>query len=244
MKRVIISILAVMLTISIILPAHASSSLDDVLNDNQPTTSSESRSSEPSGNFMNDLVAAGRVTTTSDKMTDNINQVVKKVASVIVQVVAYFTIAFLAVRVSLDMAYIGLPFMRNYLGNGHAGTAQPQGGPGMGGPGMAGHIGGGFGGGGFGGGMMGGGMMGGGMGQQQQAQSGKIQLVSTAALNAVAAESSGGGSPFKLYIKDMLVVFIMIPILITLAATGILTNFGFLLGDLLVEAIGSFGEIL
>ena len=77
---------------------------------------------------------------------------------------------------------------------------------------------------------------------------GRVQWVSNAALNAVSAESTVGPdgkavSPFKLYCKDMIVVLVLTPILLTLAVTGTLTNFGFLLGDLLVDAVTRMGEM-
>lgn len=148
---------------------------------------------------------------------------------------------------------------------------------GMGGMGSPmGGFGGGFGGGGFGGmgGMsgMGGGMYGrgrygmrGGMGmgmggmqngmqQQQQMQGanplhGRIQLVSSQALNAVAAESSGGydgkpDSPLKVYAKDMIITLVAAPVFLVLAITGVLTDLGFLIGDILVDAIRNLGNMI
>lgn len=150
-----------------------------------------------------------------------------------------------------------------------------QGGMGMGGPmgggmgmGMGGYGGGmGMGGGmygrgGYGGGMGGMGMGGmgmggmgmGGMGQQgmqgQQSGFGRIQLISTQALNAVASESVVDpltGKPnnaLKTYAKDMTVTLIVTPILIVLAVTGVLMDLGFLVGDLLTNAIASVGTML
>ena len=85
--------------------------------------------------------------------------------------------------------------------------------------------------------------------EQQPNASGRIQLVSNAALNAVAGENTVGAdgkavSPFKLYIKDMIVVLIIVPILITLVVTGALTNLGFTLAQLIVEGISKIGGMI
>lgn len=76
---------------------------------------------------------------------------------------------------------------------------------------------------------------------------GRIQWVSNAALNAVAAESSvdpqtgKAVSPFKLYVKDMAVTLVAVPILLVLAITGALTNLGFLIGKAVAAAVGKLG---
>lgn len=194
---------------------------------------------------------------------------IRLIAAWIVQVLSYAITAFLAVRVVLDLAYIGLPFTRGFLANGFAGNPQAnQMGAnnmgGMNGMGGMGGLGGMNGMGGMGGyGMRGGyGMHGGmggmggmnGMGMQAGAQAtglnqqgsvmGRIQWVSNAALNAVSAETSTGQSPFRHYIKDMFLMLILVPILITLAVTGTLTNLGFMLGNLVCDAIESIGDML
>lgn len=139
------------------------------------------------------------------------------------------------------------------------GMGQPGMGMGMGGMGGMGMGGMGMGGmgmrGGYGMNRMGGmGAMGGGMGatpgmNQQGNMLGRVQWVSNAALNAVASESTvgpdgKGNSPFKTYIHDMVIVLIMVPVLLVLAATGALTSLGFMLGNLLCDAIASIGDML
>ena len=191
-----------------------------------------------------------------------VNQGIKKVASFIIQVLAYAVTILLVLRVLLDIFYITIPFTRNFLANGHQGNGQAAAGaPGM--AGMQGGIGmGGMGGmnGGMGGmgmgGMSGGmGMRGGmGMGGMNGMQAGmnqggtgmlrSIQWVSTAALNAVAAETVIGPDgkavgPLKVYAKDMIVVLVLTPIFLVLAITGALTNLGFMLGELIARAISA-----
>lgn len=196
-----------------------------------------------------------------------LNQGISKFASFIVQVIAYFVTAFLVVRVILDLCYIVIPFTRSFLANGYQGNPQAGGGmqpgmqPGMGGMGGMGMGGMGMGGGMYGRGMMGGGMMGGGMygrggmggmGMQQQGATpslGRIQWVSTAALNAAAAEQVVGPdgkavSPLKMYAKDMAVVLIITPILLTLAISGALTDLGFLIGQLITDGLENVGGMI
>ena len=162
----------------------------------------------------------------------------------------------------LDLAFIGLPFVRTFLANGYRGNAQAGAGGApnsmVSGPMAGGMM------------QMGGlqGMMNRGMApnrvgmnnmmnqsnmttQMNQGGSmmGRIQWVSNAALNAVAAESSVGPdgravSPLKAYCKDMVVIMVAVPVLLTLAVTGTLTNLGFLIADVLVDAIASIGDMI
>ena len=104
-------------------------------------------------------------------------------------------------------------------------------------------------GGGFGGGC-GGGF---GCGMQQNAMSAaqnnpamatKTQWVSNAALNAVAAESTVGpdgkpSSALKLYLKDMLFVLILTPILLVLCVSGVLVNLGLGLATIIANGIAN-----
>ena len=244
-------------------------SLDDVINSQMETTQPEIENStedketgtyERNKDFIAGLNQAADLTTPDLEGAEKVTGGIKYVAAFVVQLLSYAVTVLLAVRVVLDLAYIGLPFIRGFLANGYQGNAQAGAGGApnsmMNGP-MA-------------GGMMslgsphsmmnrgmapGGGMMPGGMSLQTSnmnqggSMMGRIQWVSNAALNAVAAESSVGPdgkavSPFKNYCKDMAVVLILVPILLTLAVTGSLTSLGFLIADMLVDLIGSIGDML
>lgn len=217
---------------------------------------------------------AADLTSVNVQGADKVNEGIKTIAAFIVRILSYFLTAFLVVRVILDLTYIALPFSRTILSNGYAGNPAAGGSgmgmqqPGMGGMGGMGSPMGGMGGmgsmgmgmgmrGGYGMGRMGGmgmgGMQGGMMGQQGQMGAspamGRIQWVSSAALNAVAAESMPGpdGTPqsaFKVYTKEMIVVLVITPILLTLAITGVLTNLGFLIGDVIAKGITSIGGMI
>lgn len=260
------------------------SSLDDVIEQNTDVSGQGSQSQEPATsqqqsdreirnqNFIAGLNKASDLTTQVEGVEEATSWI-RLIASWIVQVLSYALTALLAVRVVLDLIYIGLPFTRGFLANGFQGNAQAgaggmpnsmmggQPGMGMGGMGMGGMGMGGMGmRGGYGMNRMGGmgmggmgamGAMGGTapMANQQGSMMGRIQWVSNAALNAVASESTvgpdgGANSPFKTYIKDMFLVLVLVPILITLAVTGTLTSLGFMIGNLLCDAIASIGDML
>ena len=263
----VMSTMVIMLVLSSINIAIGDNSktLDEVLTDIE-TDNTEIDSNEDGGttrigsanksknsNFLDGLSEASDLTADVDGASD-VAAFAKTVISFIVQVLAYVTTALLSLRVVLDLIYIGLPFSRGILGNG-AGGAMPQagmagmGGMGMGGMGMnpmanRGRYGmnryGGMGG--FGGMGMNSGMgMNTGMGAQRQAGGG-IQWISNSALNAVSAETMAGPdgksmSPFRIYAKDMVVVLVMTPIMLTLAVTGVLTTLGLQIGNIIVEGL-------
>lgn len=238
-------------------------------NSNTSTGSSQSSSSYTSADeYIENTKNAADLTTVDTAGADKVNEGIRTVAAFIVRILSYFLTAFLVVRVILDLVYIALPFTRSILSNGYAGNPAAGGsGMGMQQPGMGMGMGAGMGGMGMGGMGMGGyGMRGGygmnrmgmggmgGMGMQQGQMGaspamGRLQLVSSAALNAVAAEQMPGpdGKPqsaLKAYTKDMMVVLIITPILLTLAITGVLTNLGFLIGDVIAKGITSISGML
>ena len=302
MKKVMTLMLCGMLVFGTASISASAASLDDVVNGNQtkieqqetqaqtpetqPSTNNQTKSSQTNsgsvshnsgnsqvsnGNYLNELKDATDLSETSATAT-NVNNALKKLVTIVVQVLAYAVTALLTLRVVIDLMYVAIPFSRTFLGNGYMGNAQVGAG-GMPNSQMQGGMAGGMGGmqGGMGGmgmsryGGMGGmgmnrgmGGMAGGMGamnnqmagaSQQPNMTGRIQWVSNAALNAVAGENIPGPdgravSPFKLYVKDMTVVLVITPILLVLAMTGTLTNLGFLLGDAIAKGIAGVGSMI
>lgn len=244
------------------------SSLDDVVNENsaeaqvstqESTTSSSSYTS--ADQFIASTQDAANLASADTAGADKVNNAIKKIVALIVKILSYALTAGLTLRVVLDLTYIALPFTRSALANGYGGNPQAGGaGMGMQQPGMGMGMGAGMGGmgmgmggmgmrGGYGMNRMGMGAMGG-MGAQGQMGAspamGRWQLVSNQALNAVASESMPGpdGKPqsaLKFYAKDMVVTLTVTPILLVLAMTGVLTNFGFLLGDVAARAVQGLG---
>ena len=254
--------MAMIASLGITAYAEDGNSLDDVLNNS--VTSSEGDTpvsnddkTEGSGttssnqSFIDGLNEATDLTQEVDGLSE-VTAGIKVVASWIVQVLAYGVTILLAVRVVLDLTYIGLPFTRTILANGATGTS--PGGNNMNsgfGGGYGSSFGGGYGssfGGGYGS-SFGGSRFGGIGGQGPQGSAGGIQWISDAALNAVAEGKAQGpngkiSGPFKTYIKDMVAMLILVPVLITLAVTGSLTELGFLIGDVVVGFIASLGAML
>lgn len=157
----------------------------------------------------------------------------------IMQVLGYVISIGICIGIALDTCFIAIPPLRGILANGYIGTADQRSDfqqnntmSGMGGVGMGRS--------GFGGGFNG--MQQDRMNMQatnnNQPATGRIQLVSNAALNATAAASTGD-SPYKIYFKQQLPTIIVAPILFVLAATGILAQVGFFIGNYLTNWIGS-----
>jgi hypothetical protein len=221
---------------------------DNSYNYSTDTSESTKTNREAADEFMDSLKGAGKLDTTS-KTATTVNAGIKKFAAVIVQILSYAIIALLVVRIMVDILYICIPFSRSFLANGYSGNAQAGGGGGMGVGGMAGGISSGFNSpGGFNSGfnspapsqMMGGGA---------SPATGRTQWVSEAALNAVAAgksvdQNNKAVSPLKAYAKDMIPTLVITPILLVLAITGVLTDLGFLLGDVIANAIGGISSML
>lgn len=154
--------------------------------------------------------------------------------------------AVLTLRVLLDILYIVAPFIRPKLAPGVQGDqmAENQMGGGMqygmggaGGMGMA-------------GGMMGAGGMAGGYGGRGRrgmaggAPVGGTQWVSETAIAAVMAGNQVGpngkpNNPFIFYLKGMVVPLVLIPVMLVLLLSGVLTQVGFYIGDLITNVISS-----
>ncbi len=258
---VLVAILLSCLTMTAYADPNGGTSLDDIVTQNQQNQTTQPSSDAQSNtgkSIISDLGEASKMDVKSPEVERTASGM-KRIVSFIVQLLAYVITFGLTLRVVLDLMYIAVPFLRTILANGHIGNPQAgagampgqqtgmMGGMGLGGMGTG--SGGGFGGFGM---NRGPGMMGGGMMQQQQQMPGilgKIQFVSHAALNAVAAETTVGPdgrpvSPMKIYIKDMIVVLTITPILLVLAISGALTELGFLVGELLSKAIGNVGSSL
>ena len=276
MKRAITLLTAIMLiaccSMGTALAAESGTSLDDIVNaqeqpvegqtqpaENNGSTSTQNQESATTGGLSqeqqdknNEFIAGLQEATDLTDPVEGVNAVtpwIKQAAGFVVQVVFYAVTVLLAVRVVLDLAYIGLPFTRSFLGNGYSGAAAAQGQPGMGGPGMG--MGGpGMGMGGYGMNRMGmGGYGAGGNPNQTGQMMGKIQWVSNAAL--IAAEQEGQMTPdgkhtgpLKSYMKNMIVVLVLVPVLLVLAATGALTQLGLTIGEILVDTIAMVGDMI
>ena len=257
-KVLIISGLMSVLTTGVAFASDAIPSLDEVVTNaesSETTATNDVNVQENKKSIISALESASDLSKTSEQAV-KVGTAMERVAAVIIQVLSYGLTIGLVLRVVLDLIYIGVPFLRGTLANGYMGNPNAAGGPqqhqgmgGLGGMGVGGY-------GGYGGGYGSryGGMGMGGMGMQNQMgmqtamnnqpKQGRIQFVSTAALNAVATENMVGpdgeaNSAFKTYVKDMVVILVVTPILLTLAVTGVLHQLGFMLGDVIANGIRS-----
>ena len=215
-------------------------SLDDITGGGETSSDSASSSNKSSSSkkassssFINDLNDAADMSQSTES-AKKAKDTMKPFFTSATQILAYFVILALALRIVADICYLEVPLTRGLLGGGAQGTA--GGGQSSGGFGGSGFGNSGFGGGGFGDSSMGG-------GAQQGSGSGR-QFVSDAALNAVAAGKQPGpdGKPqsaLKAYVKSMVVVLVLVPILLVLNMTGVLGEVGFYLGDIITSALRS-----
>ena len=202
----------------------------------EPALVEENNSTEENNDFIKELRGATNLSepTTTGK---SINKFTSTIASFIVQILSYFITAFLVVRVVGDICYITLPFTRDILANGKQGQSQvqnqamnPMGQGQMGMSAMGQNP------------MQAQGQMG--MGAMAQNNTGGVQYISNAALNAVATEQSGGGKAIKIYAKDMILVLLFTGILLVLAISGALTNLGIAIGNVISGALFNLGSQL
>ena len=249
--------LASILTCNVAFASSDVPSLDEITSSSNETTvtpepeqkqggSSDIDVQENKENIISDL-SKGADMSQTDEGAARVGRVIQKWVGKAVQIISYIIIAGLALRVVMDLMYIGIPFLRSILANGFMGNPN-AGGDQQGSQGGIGRfnnydgLGSGMG---VGSGMgIGNNMVSQRTAMNNQPKSGRIQFISNAALNAVATENTVGPdgeahSPFKTYVKDMAVILIVTPILITLAATGILARLGFAIAGLIVKGINA-----
>ncbi len=161
-------------------------------------------------------------------VTEEVNNLIYKVSSILVQIAQYALVCFMTIRIVLDTMFIAIPFSRGILDGGSPAGQQPVMGqqPAMGQQGWGQQP---------------------AMGQQglsqqpkqsaimgQQPQRLKIQWISNGARNAVMSPQ-----PWKAYFKETITFQIMTSVLLVLALTGALTKFGFIVGKAIANGIQS-----
>jgi len=166
------------------------------------------------------IAGATKLDRESETVTE-IGAVMNFWAAKLMQLIGYMIAIGLGVVTALDVCYLSVPPLQKILENGHKGKAQNNG------PLMLGAHG------------QGGAQTQPGLGPnvQMNKQEEKIMLVSQEALDSV-AEGKNGGNIFKIYLKKRWIVCVMAPIIYVLAATGVLSQFGFMLGEAVSTWIG------
>lgn len=160
-----------------------------------------------------------------DPTAAKVGSVMNNWAAKAMQICGYIISIGLGLVIAIDLIFIAIPPLRGVLSNGYAGnvSAQNDGNPYNNGTSFYGST------------------AQQSMNMSAQANnsptSGRVQLVSNAALNAVTAASTGQ-NPFKMYLKEQLLTVIMAPAIYVLAATGILSRLGFFIGTTIGNWLG------
>lgn len=220
----ILIVLIMILSVNVMaFSSQGSQSLDSIIAENKVNdTETEVKVQEEiqedrNQSFINGLVAASDLAVADIQGAEKVTEQIRYIAAWIVQVISYGTMAFLVVRVMLDMIYIALPFTRSFLTkqSGAGQSLENSMGANMGAmqPGAAEGL------------------------NNQAVNQGprQHQIISNAAINAV--DNSNGQSPLRVYAKDMIITLIAIPVLITLTTTGVLTSLGFAIGEVLIDLL-------
>ena len=150
-------------------------------------------------------------------VTEEVNNATYKISATITQIIAYAIFCLIAVRAMLDCLYISIPFSRGFLnpnsqGSQMMGGTQPQ---------MNSFK------------------------QDKDTQNGsnsqmtgaghqgsKIQWISNSAMIAIKQQT-----PWRIYFKDTIILWVGLGILTILILTGSLTDLGFLIGEAIQKAI-------
>lgn len=231
-----------------------------------PSSGVEKNIVESSNDMMSKLGDAAVLDTSNEKAEKAAGKL-KTIVNIVVTILCYIITLGLTIRVTLDLMYIGLPFSRKFLANGYAGNARagdvnaasPMGGMGLGSSPYFGFGGGGLGTGRFGGFGGFGSRFGGGMRVDQNSagayqdqmgtMTGRLQIVSNAALNAAASETTidpdgRNASPFKIYAQDMMLTLIITPVLLILAVSGALFHVGLVIGGALATILSGVSNMI
>lgn len=258
MKKVISILIAVLMLVTFAFATEGSKSLDDIINEesssgasestNQSEVNSGSSSKEDTKKSIFDGLGGAADMTEPAEGVQEATSALQKIVTIIVQFLMYAITLLLTLRIVLDIGYIVLPFIRGFLDGGAsaAGAGQTGAMSGMGTMGGYGNRMGGMGAMGAMGGMNTMGAMGGAgaMGTRvgQPMGTGR-QIVSDAAIQAVtnpAVDQNGKPkSPLMRYATDMTVTLIIVPILLVLAVTGILTDVGLAIGQLICQGLSN-----
>lgn len=173
---------------------------------------------------ISNIAASGRMDT-DDPTAARVGGVMNNWAAKAMQICGYLISIGLGLVIAIDLLFIAIPPLRGVLSNGYTGSVNTQAGDRNRYNDFSGNS----------------NYTANNMMTSNQVNnsptSGRLQLVSNAALNAVTAASTGQ-NPFKTYLKEQLLTVVMAPAIYVLAATGILSRLGFFIGTTLGNWIG------
>lgn len=241
LRKTIPIFLTSVLICSLQVPIRAAS-LDEVLNTpNQVETTQEQEviptpetikeetpavqeNDEQSGKGYNFIDSLQSIDLQEDKLivndrnvTEEVNRLTYKISATVTQIIAYMIFCLIVVRAMLDCLYISIPFSRGFL-NPNSQGSQMMGGPQ---PQMNSFK------------------------QDKDTQNGSktqmagaghqgrnVQWISNSAMMA-----AGQQTPWRIYFKDTIILWIGLGILTVLILTGSLTDLGFLIGEAIQKVI-------
>ena len=159
---------------------------------------------------------------------------IKQLVGSVVQFMLFIAIALIPFRCACDVVYVAFPFMRKLL-SGEDSSSGSSSNSNAGGYGMGEDIGGYGGMGGYGG-------YGGGSRSRRGSKRGTgSRFVSS---SVIAAVSKGNGSVWGVCGKEIITLSIVVPALIILTMTGVLTQLGLVVGEIGTGIVTSLGETL
>ena len=246
-KKISVFLMSMLIVLSLAMPAFATEApnIDEIVAveevvrdaDNSASAQAVESSREYTDRSFVDSLGKAMDLSTETKISSDFSKTANYYGSIIFQYLAIIVSVGTLLMIGIDMVFIMLPFSRSFLANGYEGRAV-AGSNSQSGLGLA-------------SGMnemhdmnsrnplAGRGMMNYGNQLNQTPSSGRVQYVSNAALNALAAEKGNNKLALLEYIQNMSITIILSGVILVLAGTGILGSLGLAIGSKLTSLLKS-----
>ena len=228
MKKLKVALAVICLSAICCMPAYANSgaiSFEDLqqAQETQIEVEESQGSIQYSSDSAIDSIAEAAKLDSNSESVNKIGRVMNTWAAKVMQFIGYIISIGLGLVTAIDVCYMAIPPLQGILANGHKGKASDENnGPLMLGPQAVGGP---------------RGQLGPNTQMNNQQQENRIRFVSQEALDAV-EEGKNGANLFKVYMKKRWMTCVMAPVIFVLAATGVLSQFGFMLGEVVSQWIG------
>ena len=228
MKKLKVALAVICLSAICCMPAYANSgaiSFEDLqqAQETQIEVEESQGSIQYSSDSAIDSIAEAAKLDSNSESVNKIGRVMNTWAAKVMQFIGYIISISLGLVTAIDVCYMAIPPLQGILANGHKGKASDENnGPLMLGPQAVGGP---------------RGQLGPNTQMNNQQQENRTRFVSQEALDAV-EEGKNGANLFKVYLKKRWMTCVMAPVIFVLAATGVLSQFGFMLGEVVSQWIG------
>lgn len=228
MKKLKVALAVICLSAICCMPAYANSgaiSFEDLqqAQETQIEVEESQGSIQYSSDSAIDSIAEAAKLDSNSESVNKIGRVMNTWAAKVMQFIGYIISIGLGLVTAIDVCYMAIPPLQGILANGHKGKASDENnGPLMLGPQAVGGP---------------RGQLGPNTQMNNQQQENRTRFVSQEALDAV-EEGKNGANLFKVYLKKRWMTCVMAPVIFVLAATGVLSQFGFMLGEVVSQWIG------